>query len=203
LIVITQADLPSICLIYESVVRNHLAAGAVVVTYCPEIGSVKVEHAAKTTPGKGREADVIVVPRVRRYTARPDYLLLSPNLTKEHVNALAALRLDPTDSNLEQLNLTVDELASLSRQRCLVEAVSRTTASCWEVFANECFTADAWKAPKEVVKQLAAIERLVDLVTPVSNNPLIRRETVYKTLYGQREREETISIPPRSRPASA
>jgi hypothetical protein len=205
LIVITQADLPSICRIYESVVRAHMAAGAVVVTYSPETGSVKVERPAKPAPDKGREANVIVVPRVRRSTARPDYLLLSPNLTKEHVNAMAALRLDPTDSNLEQLNLPADELESLSRQRSLAEAVSRTTASCWEVFANECFTADAWKGPSEVVKQLATIERLVKLVTPVSNNPLIRRETLYRILYGQREREQTISVtmPSRSRSASA
>jgi hypothetical protein len=107
---------------------------------------------------------------------------------------MAALRLDPTDSNLDQLNLPAGELESLSRQRSLAEAVSRTTASCWEVFANECFTADAWKVPSEVVKQLATIERLLKLVTPLSTNPLIRRETLYRTLYGQREQEQTISV---------
>jgi hypothetical protein len=205
LIVITQADLPSICRIYESVVRAHLAAGATVVTYSPETGSVKVEYPCKPAPDKGREGNVIVVPRVRRYTARLDCLLLSPNLTNEHVNAMAALRLDPTDTNLEKLDLTTDELRSLSRRRGLVEAISRTTASCWEVFANECFTADSWKVPSEVVKQLATIERLVKLVTPMSKNPLILRETLYRTLYGKREREQTISItiPSPSHKASA
>lgn len=192
LIVITQADLPSICRIYESVVCAHLAAGAVVVTYSPETGFVKVERPINPTSNKGREANVIVVRRVRRSTARLDYLLLPPNLTEENVNVMAALRLDPTDSNLEELELRAKDLETFSRRRSLVEMVSRTTASCWEVFANECFTAARWKIPAEVMKQLATIERLLKLVTPVSTNPLSRREMLYKTLYGMREREQTI-----------
>jgi hypothetical protein len=185
LIVITQVDLPSICRIYESVVRAHLAAGAVVVTYSPEVGSIKIDYPSRPTADKGREANAIVVPRVRRYTANPSYLLLPPKLTKGHVNTMAALRLDPTDSNLEQLNLTTDVLEGLSYRRSLVEAVSRTTASCWEAFARECFTAETWNVPSEVVKHLAIIERLVRLVTRVSHNPLERRETLYRSVFGR------------------
>jgi hypothetical protein len=196
LIIITQADLPPICRIYESVTLAHLAAGVTVITYSPETGDVKIERPAKPTVAPaGRVANAIVTPRVRRSTATHEYLLLAPDLTQEQVNAMTALRLDPTDAGLIELETRWDDLDSLSQRRSTVEAVCRTRASCWEGLSIECFTANAWKDPASAMEQLTVIERLVSLVGPMSDNVLERRAKLYKTLYGEMARESVTRLP--------
>jgi hypothetical protein len=202
LLIITQADLPAICRIYESVLGAHLAAGATVITYCPETGDVRITQPSSTKASlPGRLASAIVVPRVRRTTATAEYLLLRPDLAADQVNAMTALRLDPKDEGLAKLQLSPDVLDQMSRCRTRAEALSRIVASCWEGLAYECFTSDQWNDPAGALKQLTVIEHLVNLVRPMSGNPLQRRVKLYEILYRPTLDKEMfhIKLPERSR----
>jgi hypothetical protein len=184
LIIMTQADLPQICRIYESVVQAHLAAGIRVITYSPEIGTVRIAQPARPAdPLTGRVADVLVVPRVRRTTMHPAYLLMSPALRPDQVAAMAALRLDPSDEGLSKLEVRAQDLLDASRRRVMVEGLARSVAS-------EYFTASAWRDPAAAGAQLAVIERLVDRAHAMSDDPLKRRAMLYRLLYGELEAPE-------------
>jgi hypothetical protein len=196
LIIMTQADLPKICRIYEAVAQAHLAAGVRVITYSPEIGIVRIaEPASNATPPVGRVADAMVVPRVRRTTLQPAYLLASPALRPDQIEVMAALRLDPTDKDLCDLQVESRDLAAASHCRVIVEGLARTMASCWEVFAPTHFTAFAWRDPAATCAQLAVIERLIDRACAMSDNPLQRRAWLYRLLYGKREAPEVMEFP--------
>ncbi len=181
LVIVTQGDLDNICLLLEFVKGTHLAAGATVVTVMPDTGRVLVQR-----PGAGAvrpapvEAAVLRVPRIRRYTAHPRYLLQNPHRTAADLEAMATLRLDPSDSPPPTIDPEL--LANLGVRRLSVEAKARLWTASWDSYAAPRLKAAAWTDPPAALKQLDLIEEMVDKVASLSDNPYERREVLYSVL---------------------
>jgi hypothetical protein len=97
LIVITQADLPPICRIYDTVVDSHLDSGVPVVTFTPDSGhlTVHMPSAQGSERRQPKNADVRVAARIRRSDAYVRKMLIDPSTGRDTIELQAALRLEP------------------------------------------------------------------------------------------------------------
>jgi hypothetical protein len=182
LVIVTQADLNKTCLLLDRVQKTHLAAGTTVITVMPDAGRVAVQHPPKQdAAAEIVEADVIVVPRIRRYTAHQQYLLRRQDWELRDVEAMAALRLSPTESAVR--SMTPGEALEAGVCRVVTEVKSRLWTASWDVYAQPRLTAKAWSGdPKSVLDQLRIIERLVEMVSGLGGNPFERRQIIYGVL---------------------
>lgn len=204
LVVVTQADLPPICRIYERVVGSHLAAGATVITYTPDSGAVTLHRPALDGPRAGQrqrarrtppqptpvEADVLALPRVRRSDAYPRQLLLRQRLSTEDLEVCAALRLDPARGTplpgmvtaavaasgvgTAGTAISASDMLAYRDQRVRVEARARSVAGTWEQWFEPRLQASAWSEGMATT-QLDVIEQLIDAVAAGFDNPFRRR----------------------------
>jgi hypothetical protein len=191
LILVTQPDIPELCLIYELIVETHLAAGATVVTYMPETGDLHVHDNSSAGLAIARAADVLAVPRLRRADVYPRYLFTAPGATREDIEVLAALRLNPEDGFVgrgqvsqeaaaagyggEGEEITTEQLLSWSEARVRAEAIARGTAGTWDSWCRPRLTQSAWRVGIAPL-QLHLIEQLVRKSWTVSDNPFLRRK---------------------------
>jgi hypothetical protein len=189
LVVVTQEDLASVCLLYDRVVRAHVAAGATVVTYAADTGRAQVARPDEPTGvlAKSAAADVLVVRRIRRSTAYPAWLFVAPETPVADVELAAALRTHPNARVRLPTVSSQEELAALSRRRVTVEALARTIAASWERFATPDGDPSFVLDPDHPFEQLDLIEGLVRRTLAFSDNPLERRRLLYALLDGEDE----------------
>ena len=192
LIIVTQADLPKICLLNDMVLRSHLAAGCTVITVAPELGTVKVEVPAARVGGAVR-ANVLAAPRIRRSTAYPAYLLLNPGASAELLKRAAWLRLQPAELAEAAVPLSSDEFAALSKDRVLAEAECRTTAASWEALLVRGLDPLTWRAASEAREQIDIVRQILSMLRAFTTNPLVRRQLLYAIL--QNDTEEGSPLP--------
>ena len=182
LVVVVQADLPEICLLYESVVQSHLAAGATVITVSPEIGSVKVQVPKGGPIENVAKANALVVPRIRRSTANSSYLLLGSGVSRKAVERAALLRLEPAQEAAGIQAWSPEECASLGEDRVRLEAECRTTAACWEALLEHGVNPLSWPSPDEGRAQMAILRKVLVTLRAFTANPLLRRNLLYGIL---------------------
>lgn len=182
LVVVVQADLPEICLLYESVVQSHLAAGAVVITVSPETGAVHVQVPKGAPTENVVKANALVVPRIRRSTAYSSYLLLGSEVSRKAVVRAAWLRLEPGQQAAGTLAWNTEECASLSEDRVRLEAECRATAACWEALLEHGVDPLSWPSPNEGRAQMAIVRKMLMTLRAFTANPLLRRNLLYGIL---------------------
>ena len=185
LLIITQADLPEVCLLYERVVNTHIAAGVSVITFTPETGSILVSTPPPANDdfrGSWQTAHALVVRRVRRTTAYPKYLLLQPDISHEQVDMMAALRIQPDDLIRAPASMRRDQLRESSELRVRAEGEARTIAASWEAFAEKALPVTIWAQPSEAQARLVNAFQILDQLVEFSDNPLIRRQALYAIL---------------------
>ncbi|MCK1338635.1 hypothetical protein IVB38_22130 [Bradyrhizobium sp. 38] len=192
LIIVTQADLPDICILYTSVLKSHLAAGCTVITVTPETGVVKVEVPDDRKTGQTVKANALVVPRIRRSTAYPSYLLLGSEVSRELVERAAWLRLEPTELARATVALSTEEFASLSVDRVLVEAECRTTLACWEALLEHGLDPLTWRTASGARQQIDIVRQIVAMLCQFTENPLLRRRLLYAILENDTERGQSL-----------
>jgi hypothetical protein len=193
LVVLTQADLPPICRIYDRVVGSHLAGGIPVITFSPDSGhaTVHVPSGIGPPPEASFPADVVAVPRIRRSEAYPRKLLISPHTEIATLELQAALRLEPgqaspapgrvsqacADAELGVAGAEIPaiEMMSFSQRRVYVEALARCVAATWEEWFEPRLDASAWTVGM-APSQLAVIEGLIHAVHAGFENPFQRRQ---------------------------
>jgi len=143
LVIVVQADLPKICLLYESVAQSHLAMGTKVITISPETGAFQII----VSEGGSEDfvnANALVVPRIRRSTAYSSYLLLGSEASLNALECAAWLRLEPAQQAAGLLVFDREECASFSEGRVRLEAECRTTAACWEALLEHGLDPRSW-----------------------------------------------------------
>jgi hypothetical protein len=191
LVILTQADIPKICKIYEAVVATHNARGVTVVTFCPENGKLLV-HRPDESPQKiepGWAVDVLAVPRLRRNSAHPNQLFLPAASRLEDVEVLAALRLDPgnglvpegrvhvanEDGTYSVTEEVVDAswLIRNSDTRTRIEGLARAVAGTWNEFLSRLVHQKYWVGGV-VPKQLSILEELLAHAMTASEVPYLR-----------------------------
>jgi hypothetical protein len=193
LVIVTQADIPNLCLVYDWVVRTHVACGIPVITYAPETGRTLVYVPDKTSPlrSEGLRADVLAVPRIRRCDARPRRMFMAAGVQRADVEVLAALRLDPADGFVppgrvcdeaasEGVGTAGDEVTAThllvhSEARTRAEGLARSTAATWDEWCTDRLHQSAWQVGMAPL-QIRIIERLVRMAFAVSDNPFKRRK---------------------------
>lgn len=185
LIIATQSDLPPICRIYERIVNAHVTAGATVITVTPDTGDITVQRRAdaelsdNSMDTTASPADVLAVPRIRRSTAYPRYLLRPTDTRREDIEAFAALRLDPYDGYRMSEDIAGMDLRALSERRMRAEAFARTRTSSWDTYATPRLDLSTWQNPDLAIEQLAIIEAAVGRAAQFSDNPLACRRLLY------------------------
>ncbi len=186
LIIVTQTDIPDICLIYNSARSRHLAAGCKVLTFNPETGKLVVAHPAPSPKLKFAEYDIMRVLRFRRSTAYLRYLLLPKGTKQEQTNLLTALRLDPSQHTIPDLSIDQKSLLSLSCALVLVEAECRTKLATWEIWKDFGLNPLEWTNYDEAIEKIGILKAIIQKIITLTANPLKRRELLYKVL----EKEE-------------
>ena len=181
LVIVTQSDLNRICRLLDEVQKTHLAAGTTVITVMPDTGRTMIQR-----PPRGRaapkllEADALVVPRVRKSTADPLCLLLERGRDLADVEAMAALRLDPTEGPVR--SMTTEKVQAAGARRVALEAKARLSTSSWDNYAKPRLTAKAWADPAAVLRQLDVLEQFLAMICEFSDNPFERRQVLYGVL---------------------
>jgi hypothetical protein len=181
LIIVTQADLDKICLLLDFVVKVHVAAGTTVVVVMPDTGQVLAERPDKDRANpEGVEADILVVPRIRRYTAYPQYLTRPKQVEPADMQAMAALRLDPSSGDLRWESPR--NVVEIGMRRVSAEALARLTTASWEVYACPRLNTDSWRDVEAALSQLDLIVGLVRHAARFSANPFECRTLIYELL---------------------
>jgi hypothetical protein len=182
LVIVTQEDLAAICLLYDRVVRAHVAVGTTVVTLAPDTGRVWVIRPKGEPPPHPEAADVLVVRRFRRSTVYPAFMFVPPGVPREDVERAAALRVHPNEMAHLPKPAAPEDLAALSERRVLVEALARTVAACWDHFTPPRDEPGFALDRDHPFEQLDLIEALVRRTLEFSDNPLERRRLLYALL---------------------
>jgi len=191
LVIITQIDIPEICLLYDFVVNCHLSAGCTVVTASPESGTMSIAIPEGDCRSYTVDANVLVAPRIRRSTAYPSYLLCSKNIAKRSLQIAAALRLDPSELNSLETTFHDDQIKDLSMKRVLLEAECRGTAACWEQFLDYGLNPRDWPTAEHGHRQMDIVRKILETLHEFTKNPLLRRRLLYAIL----EHETTKNQP--------
>jgi hypothetical protein len=192
LVVVTQADLPAICRIYDRVVGSHLACGVPVVTFSPETGRTTMHQPSADSRPRAYpiSANVLAAPRIRRSNAYPRQLLMGGDIGAENIELLAALRLDPREGPppLGQVSetaaeaglgpagaeITAAEMLQHSERRVRLEALARSTAATWDEWFAPRLDRSAWAVGMAPL-QLELIEQIVRAAFDAFENPFKRR----------------------------
>jgi len=192
LVIVTQVDIPDMCLVYHSVLSAHLAAGRTVITLTPENGRLMVTVPSKPRKDTVIQSDILVVPRIRRSTAYPSYLMLPQNTQYDLMEKAAALRLDPSEHAAPQLQLTAKELRNLSAERVLTEAECRTTMACWEILLEHGLNPIDWTSVVHSLEQCAILKAILKIMRSFSDSPLLRRQLFYAILEHETKQGEPL-----------
>jgi hypothetical protein len=192
LFIVTQSDLPDLSLIYERIVRWHVACAVPVVTYMPETGRLLLHGLSETDVRRatGRRADVLAVPRLRRSEADPRRMFTSSDVGQAEIEVLASLRLDPADGIVSSGRvvdkaaaegfgnvgdeITPATLLTHSEGRVRAEALARSTAATWDEWCSPRVNQSYWRNGMAPL-QLHVIEQLVRKALKISDNPFKRR----------------------------
>jgi hypothetical protein len=193
LFIVTQADLPNLCRIYDWVVTAHLACKIPVITYTPEIGRTlfHLPQNDNSLHAEARKLDVLAVPRMRRQDVRASRIFTVAGTARRDVEVLAALRLDPSQGLVRPGRLsdeaaadglgtageeiTAEQLLVHSETRVRAEGFARSTAATWHEWCTPRLHQAAWQVGMAPL-QVRIIEQLVRKVFAVSDNPLKRRK---------------------------
>lgn len=194
LVVLTQADLPTLCRMFDELVRAHLAQGVTVISFSPDSGQLRAYLPSKDRTPRRRRAHTLAVPRARRSYA-PERRLFVPHETQPaDVELWAALRLDPELGPIGPARvgpaaaeagfgrdgqaLTPADLLSYSAQRVYVEALCRTTTASWETWCSPRIGHSQWQVGLGPM-QLQLMEGVARASVRVGDNPLLRQNFVY------------------------
>ena len=211
LVIVTQDGLAKVCRIYERVLQAHLACDVPVVTFTPESGRAMVhlpdEPQAEGLRAEGLRADVLAVPRIRRSNAYGTQMLLPPGASREDVEVLAALRLDPSEGFVQPgrvsdeaagagvgapgSEISASQLLGYSEQRVRAEGLARSTTASWDTWCTPRLHQSAWQVGMGAL-QVDVIERLVGKAAAVSENPFKRRKFLYLLV----KNHEGYALPP-------
>jgi hypothetical protein len=210
LVIITQADLPDMCRIYERVVKNHIACGVPIITYSPETGRTLVyaPDATSTDDAESRAVNVLAVPRLRRSDAYPNRMFIAKEAPPEDIEVLAALRLDPAhgtiaagevhepdpqEGKLVPVGEKIDAswLLKHSLTRVRVEGLARSIAATWDRWFSPLVNQQRWVVGISPM-QLRIIEELVRKTFVYWDNPFLRRRFLKVLL----EEHEGYLLPP-------
>lgn len=208
LVILTQADLPSMCRIYDQVVATHHARGAMVVTFCPENGKLLVYPPAQDTPPMEPNwaVNVLAVPRLRRDSAKPNRMFLPAGARREDIEVLAALRLDPRSGIVPEGRLHVpdkdgrysatDEIVDAkwllrwSAARTRVEGLARSIAGTWEEWLSRLVHQKYWVGGV-VPRQLDILEKLMGRALEASDVP-DQRSRYLEFVLDESTRQDTL-----------
>ena len=186
LVIVTQVDIPDICLLYSQVIGSHLTAGRRVIVFHPETGELKFFDRQRSDRGRGAMRNALVVPRIRRATAYVQYLLTG-EMEQSTLEAMSALRIEPSIENLLSIELDKDKLAQLSEMRVRAECEARTKLACWEALAEHGLDPLSWKSVDLAEEQLRIARKVIGIVAEFGDNPLMRRQLLYKILEHETE----------------
>jgi len=207
LVIVTQADLPDLCRIYDQVVKNHVACGGVVIVYSPETGRTLI-YEPTSDETDGREMNVLAVPRIRRSDAQPRRMFVPQELLPKDIEVLPALRLDPADGTigngeLHEFDKQASEMVATgktisaewflehSMSRARIEGLSRSIAATWDEWFSPLVHQGRWIMGLSPA-QMQIIEALLREAYSHWDNPFKRRRFIKAMV----EEHEGYLLPP-------